>query len=219
MTFVATLSEKLSENCDYKKEILAGDGFMQEIKKGDTIRIVDQAGNQAADTLFFLTDDPADHYSASMTIQQQANLYLTTDSILMSESGREMLKITADTCGQHDTIGGACSCQSNTVRYQREKVYMHACRDTFMLEMSRFVSSYPFSKHDLAPNINFFMNVPVAPDGDLDFKDGVSGPGFYVELEALEDVIVLISNCPQLNNPCNDYNPTPIEVLIWEGNK
>lgn len=217
MGFTPTLSDKKSENSDYRKEILAGDGFMKKIKKGDTLRIIDQAGNQAADTLFFLAEDPADHYSASMTIQQQENLYLGAGTILVSESGKKMLRITADTCGQHDTIGGACSCQSNSVRYQREKVYMHACRDTFMLEMSRFSSEYPFSKRDLAPNINFFMNVPVDPEGYLDFKDGVSGAGYYVELEALEDVIILISNCPQLNNPCNDYNPTPIEVLIWKG--
>lgn len=217
MAFVPTFSDKKSENSDFHQEVLAGDGFMKEIKKGDTLRIVDLAGNQAADTLFFLADDPADHYSATMTIQEQASLYLSTGTILMSEAGREMLKITADTCGQHDTIGGACSCQSNTVRYQREKVHMHACRDTFMLQMSKYPGSYTFTKRDLAPNINFFMNVPVDPAGNLDFKDGVSGPGFYVELEALADVIVLISNCPQLNNPCNDYNPTPIDVLIWKG--
>ncbi|MGM0111222.1 urea amidolyase associated protein UAAP2 [Enterococcus sp. DIV0187] len=217
MVFVPTFSDKKSENSDYNQEVLAGDGFMKEIKKGDTLRIVDQVGNQAADTLFFLADDPADHYSVTMTIQEQESLYLSTGTVLMSESGREMLKITADTCGKHDTIGGACSCQSNTVRYQREKVYMHACRDTFMLQMSKYPGCYPFTKRDLAPNINFFMNVPVDTAGNLDFKDGVSGPGFYVELEALEDVIVLISNCPQLNNPCNDYNPTPIDVLIWKG--
>ncbi|GCF92670.1 urea carboxylase [Enterococcus florum] len=217
MAFVPVISNKKSENSDYKTDILAGDGWMKTINKGDTLRIVDLDGNQAADTLFFLKDDPADHYSASMTIQEQASLYLSTGTVLMSESGREMLRITADTCGQHDTIGGACSCQSNTVRYQREKVHMHACRDTFMLQMSNYSGAYTFSKRDLAPNINFFMNVPVAPDGGLDFKDGVSGPGYYVELEALEDVIVLISNCPQLNNPCNDYNPTPIQVLLWEG--
>lgn len=217
MEFTPIVSDKKSENSDYKKEILAGDGWMKTIQKGDTLRIVDQAGNQAADTLFFLKNDPADHYSACMTIQEQKSLYLTTGTVLMSEAGQEMLKITADTCGQHDTIGGACSCQSNTVRYQREKVSMHACRDTFMLQMSQFFDQYRFSKRDLAPNINFFMNVPVNPEGELDFKDGVSGPGYYVELEALADVIVLISNCPQLNNPCNDYNPTPIEVLIWKG--
>jgi uncharacterized protein YcgI (DUF1989 family) len=72
-------------------------------------------------------------------------------------------------------------------------------------------------KRDITSNINFFMNVPVTPDGELNFGDGVSAPGKYVELRAEKDVLALISNCPQLNNPCNAYNPTPIEVLIWDG--
>jgi hypothetical protein len=71
------------------------------------------------------------------------------------------------------------------------------------------------TKRDIAHNINFFMNVPVTPDGGLRFEDGLSGPGKYVEMVAEMNVIALISNCPQLNNPCNAYDPTPIEVLIW----
>jgi uncharacterized protein YcgI (DUF1989 family) len=72
-------------------------------------------------------------------------------------------------------------------------------------------------KRDLASNINFFMNVPVTPAGGLTFEDGVSGPGRYVEMRAEIDVLCLVSNCPQLNNPCNAYNPTPIRILVWNG--
>ena len=60
------------------------------------------------------------------------------------------------------------------------------------------------------------MNVPITSEGGLTFEDGISAPGKYVELRAEMDVIVLISNCPQLNNPCNGYNPTPVEYLVWE---
>jgi uncharacterized protein len=128
-----------------------------------------------------------------------------------------MLTIVADTCGRHDTLGGACSAESNTVRYALEKRHMHSCRDSFLLALAKWGERYDkdFSKRDLSSNINFFMNVPVTPDGKLTFADGVSGPGRYVEMRAEMDVIVLISNCPQLNNPCNAYNPTPIEMLIW----
>ena len=72
------------------------------------------------------------------------------------------------------------------------------------------------SKRDLVPNVNFFMNVPVTEDGGLKFDDGVSAPGKYVELRAEMDLWMLVSNCPQLNNPCNAYNPTPVEFLVWD---
>jgi urea carboxylase-associated protein 1 len=206
-------SRQVSDAC-YSQVIPAGEGWMHELLPGQVLRIVDLEGNQAADTLFYDADNPDDHYSAAATIAGQKNIYLTTGSTLRAESGKPLLTIVADTCGRHDTLGGACSAQSNTVRYAHEKLSMHNCRDTFMLQLSKYDSR--FCKRDLAPNINFFMNVPVTPDGGLEFADGVSGPGCYVEMESLCRTLVLISNCPQLNNPCNAYNPTPIQVLIWD---
>jgi urea carboxylase-associated protein 1 len=193
--------------------IPAGEPWLQRLGKGQVLRIVDLEGNQAVDTVFFNADDPEEHYSLTHTIQAQGALYLGTGSRLMSSEGRPMLTIVADTCGRHDTLGGACSCESNTVRYALEKRSMHSCRDSYMgaiLRDGRLV------KRDISSNINFFMNVPVTPEGGLTFADGVSGAGKYVELRAEMDVTVLISNCPQLNNPCNAYNPTPVRCLVWE---
>lgn len=207
-------SERSIETAIYNETILAGDGWMHELLPGQVLRIVDLEGNQAADTLIYNADHPENHYSAVATIAAQQNIYLTTGSILRSESGSALMTIVADTCGRHDTVGGSCSAQSNTVRYAHEKLHMHNCRDTFMLQLSKHNESY--TKRDLAPNINFFMNVPVTPEGGLEFADGVSAPGCYVELRSECRTMVLISNCPQLNNPCNAYNPTPVQVLIWD---
>lgn len=207
-------SSRREAEAGYAATIPAGEGWMQELQPGQVLRILDLGGNQAVDTLFYDAENPEDHYSAVATIVGQKNIYLTTGSILRAESGKELLTIVADTCGRHDTLGGACSAQSNTVRYSRDKLYMHNCRDIFMLEIAKQGGKY--LKRDLAPNINFFMNVPVTPEGGLEFADGVSAPGCYVELQAGCRTMVLISNCPQLNNPCNAYNPTPVKVLIWD---
>ncbi|HVZ05025.1 urea amidolyase associated protein UAAP2 [Hyphomicrobium sp.] len=198
----------------YRKVVGAGDYWIHVVNKGETFRILDLEGNQAADTLFFNADDPAERYSAPDTIREQRNIYLTTGTVLLSDICRPMLTITADTVGRHDTLGGACATESNTVRYALEKKSMHACRDSFLLAVAEN-PNYGLTKRDIGHNINFFMNVPVTPDGGLTFEDGLSAPGKYVEMTADMNVIVLISNCPQLNNPCNAYNPTPIEVLIW----
>jgi uncharacterized protein len=198
----------------YRRIVPAGDYWMHIVCEGETFRILDLEGNQAADTLFFNADDPGERYSASDTIREQGNIYLTAGTVLRSDLCRPMLTITADTVGRHDTLGGACATESNTVRYALEKKSMHACRDSYMLAIAEN-EQYGLSKRDIGHNINFFMNVPVTPDGGLTFEDGLSAPGKYVEMTAHMNVIVLISNCPQLNNPCNAYNPTPVEVLIW----
>lgn len=192
----------------------AGEPWMKQLKKGQVIRMVDLEGNQAVDTIFYSAMDPHEHYSLTHTIQDQGSLYLGVGSRLMSSEGRPLLTIVADTCGRHDTLGGACASESNTVRYAIEKRFMHSCRDNYLLAIAH--SPYPLGKRDVVSNINFFMNVPVTPQGDLTFEDGISAPGKYVELRAEMDLIVLVSNCPQLNNPCNAYNPTPVRFLIWD---
>jgi urea carboxylase-associated protein 1 len=210
-----TRDSTLSPNqASYRHVLPAGDYWLHVVNRGETFRIVDTEGNQAADTLFFNAADNSERYSAMDTIREQGNVFLGTGTRLMSNDGNPMLTIVADQVGRHDTLGGACATESNTVRYDLEKRTMHACRDSWMLAIAEH-PEFGLTKRDITHNINFFMNVPVTADGGLTFADGLSAPGKYVEMRAEMDVIVLISNCPQLNNPCNAYNPTPVELLIW----
>jgi urea carboxylase-associated protein 1 len=205
-------------NAVYSEVHPAGEPWVHTVRKGQIFRIVDLEGNQAVDTLFYNAADATERYSLTHTIQAQGALYLTLGTTLMSSEGRPMLTIVADTCGRHDTLGGACSCESNTVRYELEKRYMHSCRDNFMTAIAKSgMEGLAFEKRDVVSNINFFMNVPVTPQGKLTFEDGISAPGKYVEMRAEMDVVVLVSNCPQLNNPCNAYNPTPVQFFVWDG--
>ena len=200
----------------------AGEPWIKTLRKGQIFRILDLEGNQAVDTLFYSATDPEEHYSATDTVVRQGALYLTTGSVLYSSEGKPMLTIVADTCGRHDTLGGACAAESNTVRYALDKRHMHNCRDNFLGGLAHCdchdagAAKLGLGKRDLVPNINFFMNVPVTPQGKLSFEDGISGAGKYVEMRAEMDVVCLISNCPQLNNPCNAYNPTPVRLLVWD---
>jgi len=195
-------------------DLPAGEPWLHEVKRGQTLRIVDLEGNQAVDTIFYNAADTAESYSVTDTLQRQGGIYLSTGSVLYSNRGRPMLSIVADTCGRHDTLGGACAAESNTVRYALQKKFMHNCRDNYLLALAR--ADNGMDKRDLVPNVNFFMNVPVTEAGGLSFEDGLSAPGKYVELRAEMDLLVLVSNCPQLNNPCNAYNPTPVRFVIWD---
>jgi urea carboxylase-associated protein 1 len=206
-------SELNPANAVYSQEIPAGEPWIHEIRRGQIFRIVDLRGNQAVDTLFYNAHDYSDRYSAQDTIREQRNIYLTTGTRLISTRGTVLLTITADTCGRHDTLGGACANESNMVRYAIDKRHMHACRSTFLKGLTDWGRG--MEKRDITSNINFFMNVPVTAEGKLTFEDGISQPGKYVEMRAETDVLAAISNCPQLNNPCNAYDPTPVQVLIW----
>ena len=180
------------------------------VRAGQVLRIVDVEGNQAVDCLLYRADDPTERYSAADTIAAQGNIFLVPGTVLRSSEGNPMMTIVGSTCARHDTIGGACSRESNTLRYGHHTRHQHACVENFLAEGVR----HGLGKRDLVSNINWFMNVPVGADGTLGIVDGISAPGLYVDVRADMDVLVLISNCPQMNNPCNGFNPTPIRVVV-----
>ena len=181
-----------------------------EVKAGQTLRIVDLEGNQAVDFLMYAAADDAERYSAQDTIAAQGNIFLREGTVLMSNEGRAMAVVTTTSVDYHDTIGGACSCESNTLRYGHHTKSQHACVENFLQGNAR----YGRGKRDMVSNINWFMNVPVEADGALGIVDGISSPGLYVDLRAEMDVVVVVSNCPQINNPCNGFNPTPVRMII-----
>jgi len=211
--FIQTSPARSPQNAAQDHFIAAEAPWSGIVRKGQTIRIEDSFGQQAIDTLFYRADDFSERYSNQDTMRMQGAAYIGIGTKIMSNEGNVMLTMTADSCGRHDTSAGACSCESNTVRFGHGTKYLHACRDNFVLE----VSKHGMGKRDIVPNINFFMNVPIKPNGEMTIVDGISAPGDYVELVAEMDVLCVISNCPQINNPCNGFDPTPIRVLIWDG--
>jgi urea carboxylase-associated protein 1 len=199
-------------NAIYAHGVPAETPWSRILKRGQTLRIIDAEGQQAVDALLYSVEDPAERYSAQDTLRTQGSAYVQLGTKLISNRDRVMASITADTCGQHDTSAGCCSCESNAVRFGEATKYQPACRENFILELSR----HGLAKRDIVANLNFFMNVPIDPNGDFNVVDGISAPGNYVDITAEIDLIFVISNCPQVNNPCNGFNPTPIRVVIWD---
>jgi uncharacterized protein len=183
------------------------------VPAGHHLTLVDLEGNQAVDCLLYNAHDTAERYSAPDTIAAQGGLFLTTGSVLRSCEGTALMTVVSDDVGRHDTVGGACSKESNTLRYGHHTKHQHACVENFLREGAR----WGLTKRDLVSNINWYMNVPVEEDGTLGIVDGISAPGLTVTLRAEIDTLVLISNCPQVNNPCNGFNPTPVRVVVEPG--
>lgn len=213
MTMQTIISPRNPASAIYDQIVPARAPWSGIVRAGQCIRIVDLEGQQAVDTLFYACADPAERYCAQATLAAQGKAYIGPGTAILSNRGAVMAQMVADTVGSHDTSAGACSCEANTVRFGHHTRYMHACRENFLVELAK----HGMSKRDIVANINFFMNVPIRPDGELAIVDGTSRPGDYVELQARMDILSVISNCPQVNNPCNGFQPTPIRVLIWNG--
>jgi urea carboxylase-associated protein 1 len=200
----------LSGTIIHDEVVAARAPWQHPVAAGQTLRIVDLEGNQAVDFLLYSAADDAERYSAQDTVSAQGNLFLRAGTKLLSNEGNALMTIAATSVDYHDTIGGACSCESNTLRYGHHTKAEHACVENF-LEANLTEGR---GKRDIVSNINFFMNVPVEPDGSLGIVDGISAPGLTVDLRAEMDVVVVVSNCPQVNNPCNGFNPTPVRMIV-----
>ena len=191
--------------------IAPDDNWSGVLVPGQALRIVDLEGKQAVDFLCYNADDPADRYNAADTMKYNKNVYLGAGSGIYSVRATRLFTIVADTMGGgHDTIGGCCSAASNRFRYEVPDT--PSCYANFLRALAR----HGLGEKDIVANINFFMNVPVQPDGTMGIVDGRSKPGDFVELHAEARVLAVISNCPQVHNPCNGFNPTPIRVVVTD---
>jgi urea carboxylase-associated protein 1 len=196
----------------YDHVVAARAPWSHVVRRGQSLRVIDTESQQAVDALFYNAHDFAERYSAQDTLRVQRSAYLSLGAELVSNEGRVMARVVGDTCGRHDTSAGCCSCESNAVRFGESTKYQHACRENFIHELGR----HGMTKRDIVSNVNLFMNVPIDPLGNFTVLDGVSEPGGYVDIRAEMDILCVLSNCPQINNPCNGFNPTPIRVLIWD---
>lgn len=182
-----------------------GGSWSGVVAAGDRVRFIDLEGKQAVDFLCYSAADTRDRYNAANTMKMAESAYLNAGAILYGEYATPLMRIVASSCPDHDTLGGCCSAEMNYLRYGKRT---HSCRANFLHELSKF----GMGEADIVANVNWFMNVPVGRDGHMAIAEGRSKPGDYVEVEALADVIAVISNCPQKYNPASGYNPTPVRV-------
>lgn len=194
-----------------EKVISPGGHWSGIVKRSETLRLVDLKGRQAIDFLCYNAHDPSERYNAADTMKINGSLFIGKGTKIYSGMGNVLFTVTDDTCGKHDTIGGCCSKESNRVRYGIESG--PNCRDNFLAALGE----HGLGMKDIVANINFFMYVPIGQDGEMAIAPGHSKPGDRIDLRAEMDVLAVLSNCPQVHNPANDYNPTPIQVEIREG--
>jgi urea carboxylase-associated protein 1 len=178
------------------------------VKRGQVLTIKDTHGQQAVDFLCYDADNTADRYSATNTVKVQGNVYVGNGTVLYADSGKPLLTVIEDTVGRHDTIYGCCSNPNNKLRYDVETT--GSCYTNFTQELQK----HGMDVTSIVPNVNWFMSVPVLGDGSAGVAEAVLKPGSFVRLRAECNVLAVLSNCPQMHNPCNGYDPTPIEVRI-----
>jgi uncharacterized protein len=194
----------------YRRVIPPGRPWSGTVRQGEVLRIVDLEGEQAVDGLLYAAQNTAERYDAQRTMLAQGQPTVGRGTRLYSNRDRVMMSVLSDSFEGHDTLAGCCSAESNAIRFGEGARYLHACRDNFLIELAK----YTMSKRDIVANLNFFMRIRIEQHGHLAIIEGSKEPGHWIDLSAEMDVLCVLSNCPQVNNPANGFNPTPVEVQI-----
>jgi len=196
------------EAITYDFVVPARQPWSRVITQGEVLRLIDLEGQQAVDFLCYNAKDLGDRYNSMNTIKVQQNCYVGKGTVLYSDAGMPLFTVIEDSLGRHDTVYGCCSNPNNFLRYNVRTT--ESCYSNFLAELAK----HGLDRSAIVSNLNFFMQVPIMPDGAAGVAADVSPPGSYVDLRAEMDVLAMLSNCPQMHNPCNAYNPTPIRVIV-----
>jgi len=194
-----------------REEIIPAKEYLGvDLDKGQVLRIVDVEGKQVADVVCFNRHNTGERFSASNSKEIQSRWSLTTGHALYSDEGNKMLTIVEDTVGNNYVGGWYCNEESNYRRYGVRGT--RNCRDNLVLAAARLGIGPKEMPGAFAP----FMNVIHQPDGRFQIAEPTSRAGDYMDLRAEIDLFVAISNCPQENNPCNGFKPTPLGILVYQ---
>jgi urea carboxylase-associated protein 1 len=202
----------MNANQEIDQIIPAGGSWSAVVPKNSFLIITDTKGQQGVDFLCYNADNPEERYHAPNTLKAIETLKLSKGHNLYSDIARPIFNFVYDSCDGHDTIAGCCSAPSNEMLYGVKDI--PGCRENFLFELNK----HGMGRKDIVPNINFFCHVPVDQSNMVPafFADGQSKPGDHVILQAKMNALAIISNCPQVNNPCNSGKPTEIHVQVSE---
>jgi len=194
-------------------ETVAGGNYTHRVlARGTELRLTDLHGDACAHLLLYAEGRPWERLNVADTVKVQWNAYLGEGQLLLSDQGRVLASVVADSSGRHDALCGTSTLVRNTARYGdgTPQSPSPAGRELFKLAAAK----NGLEPRDLPPSLSFFQGVRILEDGSLDFT-GSAGPGGSVTLRAEQDVTVLIANVPHPADPRPAYVSTSLEVLAW----
>jgi urea carboxylase-associated protein 2 len=197
-------------------ERIGGGGYAaRRLPRGSRLRITDLDGDACAGLVVHNARRPEERLNIADTVKLQWNAYLGPGKLLLSDQGRVLLTILADTAGVNDTLCGTSTAARNRARYGSGDNFGSAPngRDRFVLALAK----HGLGRRDLPQNVNLFKGVRVEEDGSLAFLGDRSAPGAFVELRAELDVLISVVNVPHVLDPRPDYTATPLRCTAWAG--
>jgi uncharacterized protein len=191
-------------------EIPARHGAAIEVARGQVLRVVDVEGQQVGDLVCFNRNDLTERYSPQNTVLFNRTIYPKVGAALVSDRGRPMMRLVADTVGVHDLICGSCSDE-----YYRNRLDHHAPHRSCRGNLAEAMVPWGMAAREIGFSFNLFMRWPVDPDGTVVPMAPVSKAGDYADLLAEMDLVVANSACPSDITPTNAHNPTPMRFVLY----
>ncbi|MBC7881892.1 MAG: urea carboxylase-associated family protein [Anaerolineae bacterium] len=191
-------------------EIVPGGSYWhRNINRWQTLRILAPEGSRGVAFLCYNADNSIERFNAADTAKIQFNAFLKKGMVIYSDMGRVLFSITENTAEYHDTLGGCSNPITNAKKYGEGE--FKNSRSNFLLALAK----HNMDKRDIMPNLNFFAQIAVDPDGKIAYISGSEVPGTFVDLRAEMNVLAVLSNCPNPLDPSPTYDPKPVRVIVY----
>jgi uncharacterized protein YcgI (DUF1989 family) len=189
--------------------IPAGHGRAFPVPNGALLEIVDVEGQQVADFISIIENDPKEWLSATHSRSTFLRLNLKVGDRLQTNWRRDMYEVVSDDVGMHDLITSMCDARRYLIDYGVEN--HRSCRSNF----TEALAPWRYEEWQVPDVINIFQNAPIHADRTFGNEIPTSKAGDKIVLRAMVDgIVAAISACPQDLNACNGFHPSPILARI-----
>lgn len=201
-----------SERLVWAETVPGGRYASKVLARGTRIRLRDLEGDACANVLLFRADAPWERLNVADTVKVPWQAYLGPGHPLLSDAGRVLATVVADTSGHHDALCGTTSAAANRARYGDGALHSPtpAGRELFTVAAAK----HDLAHRDLPPSLSFFHGIRVDTDGAL-VSTGTAGAGAYVDLLLHLPVIVLVANTAHPLDPAPEFRTASLELLAW----
>ena len=214
-TAPARLTEGLPDGASptWAESLAFGRYTVMSLARGTRLRLTDASGDACVHTLLYRAGALHERLNVADTVKVPWQAYPGTGHPLLSDAGRLMATIVADTSSRHDALTGATTLEGNTARYGAGTAHSASPAARELLTLGALKSG--LGPADVAPSLSFFKGITVDPAGSITFT-GSAGPGAGVELLLQMDAVLVLANTAHPLDPRAEFTGTAVDVVAWQ---
>ncbi|WLQ08638.1 DUF1989 domain-containing protein [Arthrobacter oryzae] len=209
----AGLPEAAAASLTWAESLAFGRYTHLELARGTRIRLTDTDGDACVHAVLFRAGASFERINVADTVKVPWQAYLGQGHPLLSDAGRLMATLVADSSGRHDALTGTTNLAGNQAKYGAGSAHSASPAGRELLTLGAL--KHGISQREVPPSISFFKGTTVDADGGIRFT-GSAGSGSAVELLLHMDAVLVLANSAHPLDPRPGFTGTAVDIVAWQ---